>query len=147
MVGKITFSTNKIVTIDTDYEAVHYEYASFWERLLARFIDVIIITIPNFIIPFIPSWLYWSLQQSSNGQSTVGQKALGIKVISADGQKVTFGQATGRFFANYLNLFTFFIGYFLFFFSDRNQCLHDLLSGCLVVKEVGKSYRIDEIGN
>ncbi len=129
-----------------DDETIHYHYASFSERFLARLLDIIIIIIPNTIVPIVPGLLYWGFLQSGNDQATIGQKALGIKVISTDGQKVTFGQAAGRFFGNYLNIFTFFVGYFIFFFSDRKQCLHDLLSGCIVVKEIGRSYNIDEIG-
>lgn len=112
-----------------------YELASFGARLGARIIDVLIIFIPNSIIPLIPGWLYWSILQSGDSQATVGQRALGIKVIGVRGQKVTFGMATGRFFGNLLNLLTLFIGYFMFFMNDKRQCLHDMVSGCVVVKK------------
>jgi len=118
--------------------------ASFGERLAARIIDVLIIFIPNSIIPIIPAWLYWSLQQSGNSQATVGQRALKIKVVDISGDKVSFGQATGRFFGNFLNILTLFIGYFVFFFNDRNQCLHDLVSNCVVVKD-RELDRIDDV--
>ncbi len=132
---------SKLIEIETAEDTVTYELANFGERLGARLIDVLIIFIPNSIIPIVPGWLYWALQQSGNQQATVGQKALGIRVISVNGNSVNFGQATGRFFGNFLNVFTFFVGYFMFFFNNKNQCLHDYLSGCLVVKaqEVARS--------
>jgi len=61
---------------------------------------------------------------------------LGIKVIGIRGQKVTFGMATGRFFGNFLNILTFFIGFLMFFMNNKRQCLHDMISGCIVVKQI-----------
>lgn len=142
MTGKLILNSDRSVTIETETEIIKYEFASFGARLGARLIDVLIIIIPNSIIPLIPSWLYWSLQQSGESQSTVGQNALGIKTISLDGSKISFGQATGRFFGNFLNILTFFIGYIMFFFDDKNQCLHDKLSGCIVVKELGRTHKV-----
>lgn len=126
---------SKQITISTPEGEIVYELAPFGSRLVGRIIDGLIIIIPNSIIPLIPSWLYWSLLQSSNNQATVGQKAMGLKTVALNGDKIDFGRATGRFFGNFLNILTFFIGYFMFFFNDKNQCLHDYVSGCVVVKE------------
>lgn len=122
------------VTVINSHEEVTYALASFGERFVARIIDTLIIFIPNAIIPILVAWLYWALQQSGNSQATVGQKVMKLKVIDKNGEKINFGQASGRFFANILNLFTFFLGYFMLFFNDKNQCLHDFLSGCIVVR-------------
>ncbi|MDE1205306.1 RDD family protein [Tenacibaculum larymnensis] len=119
-------------------EVIVYQYAGFWERFLARFLDTLIIIIPQLCIPLVPAWLYWSLQQSSEKERTVGQGVAQIKLMSIDGNKVTFGQATGRFFGNFLNVITFFVGYLLFFTGEKKQCLHDMLSGTIVVKEIGR---------
>lgn len=119
-------------------EVIVYQYAGFWERFLARFLDMLIIIIPQLCIPLVPAWLYWSLQQSSEKERTVGQGVAQIKLMSIDGNKVTFGQATGRFFGNFLNVITFFVGYLLFFTGEKKQCLHDMLSGTIVVKEIGR---------
>jgi len=133
---------NKQVTISTYEGDVTYELASFGSRFAARFLDSLIIVIPSSIVPIIAPWLYWALQQGGNAQATVGQKTMGIKVISTDGNPVTFGQASGRFFGNFLNVMTMFIGYFMYFFTEKNQCLHDMISGCLVVK--ADAVRIDD---
>ncbi len=113
---------------------VHYELASFGDRFVARIIDVLIISIPSLIIPILPGWLYWALQQSGASQATVGQKAMKIKTVSLDGNEVSFGQATGRFFGNLLNVLTLGIGFILFFTTEKQQCLHDLVSNCAIVK-------------
>jgi len=134
------------ITILENGEHVEYELASFFDRLGARILDGIIIMIPGFFVPVIAQWLYWSLMQCSREQATVGQRALDIKVVDVYGRKVDFGQATGRFFATFLSALILFIGYILFFFSDKNQCLHDSLSNTYVVKArpIRKSYDILE---
>ena len=112
---------------------VEYKLASFWSRTGARLLDTLIIIIPASFIPIIPPWLYWALQHSSESQSTVGQKACGIKLIAISGEKIGFGLSTGRFFGNLLNVLTFFIGFFMFFFTEKKQCLHDMICGTVVV--------------
>ena len=77
--------------------------------------------------------MYWSLQHSGENQRTVGQNACGIKLMAIEGGKVSFGRATGRFFGNFLNVFTICIGFLLFFMTDKRQCLHDLICGTEVV--------------
>lgn len=56
------------ITIQTKQGDITYELASFWERVLARIIDTIIMVLPNFFIPLIPSWLYFSLMHSSKNK-------------------------------------------------------------------------------
>ena len=121
------------ITINEDGVEVTYKLASFGARLGARLLDTIIIIIPANIIPLIAPWLYWALQHSGENQRTVGQNACGIKLMAIEGGKVSFGRATGRFFANILNVLTIFIGFFLFFMTDKRQCLHDLICSTVVV--------------
>jgi uncharacterized RDD family membrane protein YckC len=137
---------SKTITIKSSTGEITYELAPFGLRLAARLIDSIIIIIPNSIIPLLPAWLYWAFQQSSESQATIGQKAVKIKVVDIHGDKISFGQATGRFFGHFLNIMTFFLGYFMFFFNAKNQCLHDLLSSCVVVREDEIS-KVDDILN
>ncbi|MEG0760018.1 RDD family protein [Chryseobacterium sp.] len=135
-IGRIEYLNDNTIKVHYQNEIIQYRYANFGERLGARLLDILIIILPSCIFPLVAGWLYFALLQSSNEQQTVGQKAAGIKLISTDGTKIDFGQATGRFFANILNGLTLFIGYLMFFFNPRNQCLHDNLAGTLVVSEL-----------
>lgn len=138
--NKVRFTNEGTIelTVKETNEIIIYRYADFGERFVARLVDILIIIIPQFCIPLIPGWLYWALQQSSDKERTIGQGVSNIKLMSLDGEKVTFGQATGRFFGNFLNLLTFFVGYFMFFVSEKKQCLHDMVSQTIVVKEIGR---------
>lgn len=135
MIGILKITKDKVISVDTGYEVVYYTFASFGERMLGRFIDVLIVIIPSILIPILPAWIYWSVLLSGEKQSTIGQRVMGIKTLSLDGEYITFWQATGRFFGNILNAF-FGIGILMFFFSSKNQCLHDNISDCIVVKEL-----------
>ncbi|MFN0217148.1 MAG: RDD family protein [Saprospiraceae bacterium] len=110
-------------------------YATFGERLVARLIDGLILILPSLFIPFIFSWLYFALQEGSERGATIGKRAMGIRVLSEDGRSIGFGTATGRFFGHLLNLFTLCIGYLLMLFNAKNQCLHDIITSTVVVKD------------
>ncbi|MCX8533980.1 RDD family protein [Chryseobacterium luquanense] len=134
--GRIEYLKDNTLQIHYENVIIQYRYANFGERLLARILDIFIIIIPAAIIPILPGWLYFSLMHCSESQQTIGQKALNIKLLSTDGAKINFGQSTGRFFGNILNALTFFIGFLMFFFNKRNQCLHDSLASTIVVSEI-----------
>ena len=140
-IGNIEYLNDNTIKVHFENEIIQYRFANFGERLGARLLDVLVIIIPAMIIPVLPGWLYFSLMYSSTDQQTIGQKAANIKLLSTDGMKVNFGQATGRFFANILNVMTFFIGYFMFFFNRKNQCLHDSISSTIVVSELRRERR------
>ncbi|MGB5971582.1 MAG: RDD family protein, partial [Spirulinaceae cyanobacterium] len=45
------------------------------------------------------SWIYFAGMESSGLQATFGKKVLGIVVTNTNGNKISFGKATGRYFA------------------------------------------------
>lgn len=79
-------------------------------------------------------WLYFALMESSVRQATIGKRIMGLKVTDLKGQRLTFGKASGRFFAKILSWMTLLIGFFMAFFTEKRQALHDLITGCLVVE-------------
>jgi uncharacterized RDD family membrane protein YckC len=81
------------------------------------------------------SWLYFALMESSSAQGTFGKQILSLKVTNLEGQRIGFGQATGRYFGKYLSYLTLYIGYIMAGFTERKQALHDMLAGTLVVRK------------
>jgi uncharacterized RDD family membrane protein YckC len=79
-------------------------------------------------------WLYFSLQESSPRQATLGKRALGIKVVDLEGRRVSFGRATGRYFSKILSGLICDIGFIMAGFTERKQGLHDMIASTLVVR-------------
>ncbi|MDD5571692.1 MAG: RDD family protein [Bacteroidales bacterium] len=90
--------------------------------------------IANFIVVII-SWLYFALMESSARQATIGKMALGIIVTNMNGEKVNFGQATGRYFGKIISGIILCVGYIMAGFTEKKQALHDIMANCLVIKK------------
>ncbi|TXI32732.1 MAG: RDD family protein [Niabella sp.] len=86
------------------------------------------------ITSLIINWLYYALMESGPWQATLGKRALGLKVTSSTGNRISFLNATGRYFAKILSAIILLIGYFMMLWDDKKQCLHDKLANTLVVK-------------
>lgn len=89
-----------------------------------------------FIITAVMTWLYSSLMESSAWQSTLGKKALGLTVTDLEGRRISFGRATGRYFAKYVSKITLGIGYIMAGFTAKKQALHDMIAGTLVLRKL-----------
>jgi uncharacterized RDD family membrane protein YckC len=57
--------------------------------------------------------------------ATLGKMLMKIKVVTADGQPISYARATGRHFAKLLSAITLFIGYLMAFWDDEKRALHD----------------------
>jgi len=84
-------------------------------------------------IAIILQWLYYALMESSSKQATLGKMAIGIKVVDLNGNRITFGRATGRYFGKILSGLILNIGYIMAGFTERKQALHDMIASCLVI--------------
>ena len=81
------------------------------------------------------AWLYYAYCESSEWQATPGKKVLNLMVTDMNGNRVTFGRASGRFFAKMISgLIPFGIGYILAGFTEKKQALHDMIASCLVLR-------------
>lgn len=80
-------------------------------------------------------WLYFSVMESSKHQGTIGKLVLKIKVTDTSGSRISFARATGRYFGKILSGMILLIGYIMAGFTERKQALHDILTGCYVIKE------------
>jgi uncharacterized RDD family membrane protein YckC len=88
------------------------------------------------IISTILQWLYFSLMESSAWQATLGKKALGLTVTDLEGRRISFGRATGRYFAKIISSLILFIGYIMAGFTEKKQALHDMIAGTLVLRKL-----------
>jgi len=156
-----SFSQQKPSIFEEDLPPV---YASFWVRVVAFLIDVLILSIPHFLLnrltghdrsdgffmrtgsfgyaytdwnftTIVFDWLYFSLQESSPAAATLGKRALGLAVIREEGGRISFGQATGRYFGRILSTIILFIGLLMVLWTDRRQGLHDKMAGTIVVRK------------
>jgi len=88
------------------------------------------------LILFVLSWIYHAWMESSEYQATLGKMALGLTVTDLMDQRLTFGRASGRFFARIVsNLIPLEIGYIMAGFTEKKQALHDMIAGCLVLRK------------
>lgn len=81
----------------------------------------------------VTGWLYFAWLESSSWQATVGKRVCGLRVTDLNGNRISFGKATGRYFAKILSGIILFIGFIMIAFSDKKQGLHDQLAGTLVL--------------
>lgn len=122
------------------------EYAGFWMRFLAAIIDGIILGIVgavvglvvtdpagsfglNLMVSFAYTVGFWIAEGA-----TPGKMAMGCKIMSADGEPLSAGQAVGRYFAQILNVLTLGIGYLMIAFTAEKRGLHDYVAGTVVIK-------------
>jgi uncharacterized RDD family membrane protein YckC len=88
------------------------------------------------LVFMILQWLYFAGMESSERQATFGKSVMSLRVTDLEGQRISFGHATGRFFAKIVSgLIPFAIGYIMAAFTERKQALHDLIAGTLVLKK------------
>jgi uncharacterized RDD family membrane protein YckC len=127
-------------------------YAGFWRRTAAYFLDSLILFIPAIALAgllekhavlmnlalLVGWWLYKAGMESSDGQATLGKKAMCIKVANLDGERISFARASGRL----LSAVLFGIGYIMAAFTKRRQALHDMMASTLVVSSRATSRQI-----
>jgi uncharacterized RDD family membrane protein YckC len=137
-------------------EARHY--AGFWIRVLAKIIDGIVLNIGIYVLDrvvfgrsligvtrFTPligilflvrmviaaAYEIWFVAKYG---ATPGKMILHLRVITAAGGPLSYGLATGRYFAQLLSAFTFLIGYIMAGIDDQKRALHDRICNTRVVR-------------
>ena len=86
------------------------------------------------ILVFCGIWLYFAYSESSGWQATPGKKMLGLRVTDLSAQPISFGRASLRYFGKFISNFTATIGYIMAGFTEKRQALHDMIAGCLVLR-------------
>jgi uncharacterized RDD family membrane protein YckC len=102
----------------------------------ARFAPLIFAMLfPAILLVVIAAWLYYAGMESSARQATFGKSLMSLRVTNGEGQRLSFGHATGRYFAKIISgLIPFAIGYIMAGFTAKKQALHDLIAGTLVLR-------------
>ena len=144
----------------TKYDA---KYGGFWNRFVACLIDLVLIGVIIFIVVdviyhvlggsdivaggtienvlsflfLILDWLYFAIMESSAKQGTLGKMAVGLVVTDKRGKRLTFGRATGRYFAKWISGKILIIGYIMAAFTEKKQALHDIIAGTMMVYQRG----------
>jgi uncharacterized RDD family membrane protein YckC len=128
-----------------------FEYAGFWIRFGAYFIDAILLAIVNVVLALMFTGesfgesnlglnllslllgvLYFGLLESSDKQGTLGKMAVGIKVGDKFGNRISLQNAIGRYFAKIISFLILGIGFMMAGWDDRKQGLHDKLADTFV---------------
>ncbi|MBB6274321.1 putative RDD family membrane protein YckC [Pedobacter cryoconitis] len=142
------------------YERTAPQYfASFDQRLLASMIDYFILfliytglILLSFIfikdqgqrigtglifLPAIPvfKFIYGVFAEASEKQATAGKRFLAIKVTDMSGNRVSAATSFARNIAKVLSVAPVFLGYLYSFLNKKQQCLHDVAAGTLVIKD------------
>ena len=86
------------------------------------------------LVSFVIGWLYFALMESSERGATVGKMVVGLRVVTSNGQRLSFLNATGRYFAKIISAIILFIGFIMIGFTDKKRGLHDMIAGTLVIK-------------
>lgn len=135
--------------------AGHREYAGFWIRFCAKFVDGIILNVVGRLLGLVIGLAIHDQQTAviiaggfglllnaayviyfiGKGGQTPGKMACKIEVIRADGSPLDFGRATGRYFAEWLSGLTLGIGYIMAGFDEEKRALHDRVADTRVVKK------------
>jgi len=87
------------------------------------------------LIAAVVAWVYIAGMESSVFQATVGKLLLGIRVVSKEGGRISFAQASGRFIGRIVSILPAGLGILAIAFSEHKQALHDMMADCLVVNK------------
>jgi uncharacterized RDD family membrane protein YckC len=86
------------------------------------------------VAPF-ARFIYGVVMESSARQATWGKQIMGIKVVDMYGNRITFGKSLLRSVCKSLSTSMFYFGYFMMFFNNKKQCLHDTIAKTMVIKD------------
>ena len=135
------------------------EYAGFWIRVAAFFIDSILIatiTIPlliaiygtdyfesgrliegtwdfiiSFVLPAVAIIAFWTYRSATPGKMVVRAKIVDAKT----GEKLSTRQCVVRYFSYFVSILPLGLGFIWIAFDKRKQGWHDRLAGTVVVRE------------
>ncbi len=119
-------------------EALSFPRASFWERLGAAFLDVILASILASLVGgppqgFLVMLAYFAGMWAWKG-TTVGGVVLNLKVVRLDDRPVTFAVALVRGLAAAFSVIVLFLGFLWMIWDKEKQTWHDKIAGTVVIR-------------
>lgn len=106
-------------------------------RLMARYLFSnfgVFWIIKTIILYVVLPYLYFAFMESSAHQATLGKKLMGLIVTDDNLQPITFGRATGRFFAKILSSIPFDYGFIMVGSHPEKKAFHDVLAGTRIIR-------------
>jgi uncharacterized RDD family membrane protein YckC len=99
--------------------------------------EVVVLGVLMLLAYVAAAFLYEVLLTASPRGGTLGKRALGLRVVRADGTQLSFGRSTARYLLKVLitPLVPFAIGYILAGFTKGKRALHDLMAETLVIRQ------------
>ena len=85
---------------------------------------------------YLGAWMYFPLMESSHRQATFGKVLLGIKVTDLHYRRISFMKANLRLLGKLISMILIGFGFIIIAFTKKKQGLHDIISKCLVIKNV-----------
>ena len=79
--------------------------------------------------------LYFALPESSSWQATIGKKIFNLRVTDENGNRISFWRSVWRNFATLFSTLIFYVGFLMCIWTEKKQCLHDIMAGCLVLDD------------
>jgi len=115
-----------------------YPKASFWERMGAGFLDIVLVSILSSIVGGVPLGFFVALAYFAGmwawKGTTIGGIVLGLKVVRMDGDVVTFPVALVRALAGGFSIVVLFLGFLWIAWDAEKQAWHDKIAGTLVLR-------------
>ena len=130
-------------------------YGGFWIRFCAKFLDGLITLIASYLLtlPFhtganagivgpmfsilinIAVPLTYSVYFVGKFRATPGKMACGLMIVMADGGRVSYMRALGRYCAEILSSIILLIGYIMAAFDSEKRALHDRICDTRVIRK------------
>lgn len=134
-------------------------YGGFWIRFAAKFIDGIILGAISMIFTTVAGFSASNAQDAVSPfqgvlfflqiaipiayatffigkyAATPGKMICGLKIVTADGDRVSYGRAVGRHFSEFISSLIMAIGYIMAAFDEEKRTLHDRICNTRVIKK------------
>ncbi len=138
-------------------------YGDLGKRIVAYLIDGVILSAISavlvwmalllFMLPlliFIPflALLYFVMMEGGSWHATLGKRLMNLYVADANGNGITYSTAVLRYLGKIISTLLLFVGYLMCFFSERKQCLHDMIAKTYVLEgavEESGSFRVPRL--